>query len=386
MIVASMCTIPTRKDSFKQVVRRILHEQTRPVDRLHVRLNGYRTIDTDLLQGPRLEYHLEPENLGPWVRYRVLDGLGENDILVTLDDDLLYSSDYIHRGVDELTATNPQTAISFGGFWWDPLVKNFAYGSDRRHYAFDGALSTHTQLAILMGGVSFFRGETVKSVINLELPGFRTNDDLMVSTQLQRRGVRILCCPKPAGWIRELDTSQASHALFVRDVRVRHETFHQMVTQLGFDPTVGRLDTFRKKPHRILVLADTCPPLPGSESLNQLLRALCSGDTDVHLIAPVPASRASHVQRYVDVPYHIHAVAVPEPGGRLDWSPPVRTWRNSRVRAATHRRLVERARLAREKLQPCKTYWSGQGEPAWPEAAGDYKRLNIKYWLDVDTR
>ena len=93
MIVASICTIPARKESFKQVAQRVLYGQTQSVDRLHVWLNGYQAIDADLPQDPRLEHHLEPTNPGPWVRYRVADILNEDDILVTLDDDLSYPPD-----------------------------------------------------------------------------------------------------------------------------------------------------------------------------------------------------------------------------------------------------------------------------------------------------
>ena len=70
MIIASMCTIPVRKSTFKQVAYRILRQQTLPVDQLHVWLNGYKAIDGDLPKDSRLIYHLEPSNPGPLVRYR----------------------------------------------------------------------------------------------------------------------------------------------------------------------------------------------------------------------------------------------------------------------------------------------------------------------------
>ena len=335
------------------------------MDQLHVWLNGYQSVVSDLPQESRLTYHLQPENPGPWVRYRVADSLDAEDVLVTLDDDLRYPTDYISRGVSELTTAGEETAVCFGGFRWDPLVPIRSYGSDRLHYAFDDPLSGYKRLALLMGGVSFFQATTVKSPIELLLPGFRTNDDMMISYQLQRRNVRILCCPKPDGWIGEMDDSQSSQALFVRDSDVRYKTFGQMVEQLGFDPTAGHLTEFLGKPSHILVIAENCPPLPGSSELDRCLRSLCSEDVSVHLVAPVSVSQAGVVQRHVDVPYKMHAVPVPEPGGRLDWLPPIRTWRSHRVKNQTHHSVAKRIVAAKTKLHPDKVYWVGEATPAW---------------------
>ena len=230
MIVASMCTIPSRKESFKQVVRCILYEQTRPVDRLHVWLNGYQALHGDLPQDPRLEYHLEPANPGPWVRYRVADTLDGNDILVTLDDDLLYPADYIEKGTSALLSYGSQrVAVCYSGICWDPLVTSFSYGADRWQCLAENALTIPRPVALHMGQTSIFRAKHVRGTLNFALPGFYTNDDMMIGYQLQRRGVQIICCPKPAGWIRELADSRDEHALFIRDKATRVKTFQQMV-------------------------------------------------------------------------------------------------------------------------------------------------------------
>jgi hypothetical protein len=121
---------------------------------------------------------------------------------------------------------------------------------------------------------------------------------------------------------------------------------------MGFDPTAGKLPEFMSKPNRILVTAGICPPLAGSERLDEHLRAQSREDTGIHLVAPVPASRANIVQRYVDVPYHIHVVTVPEPGGRLDGIAPVRAWRLWRVRRGARNAWSRRLELIKRNLNP----------------------------------
>jgi len=72
----------------------------------------------------------------------------------------------------------------------------------------------------------------------------------------------------------------------------------------------------------------------------------------VHLMTPAPLSQIGAVRLHVNTPYEIHPVAVPEPGGRLDYLPPVHTWRNWRIRRTSRRLWNNRLRFAIERLQP----------------------------------
>lgn len=353
MILASLCTIPQRAESFQQVVRRILHEQTQPVDGLHVWLNGYAQIGPELPQDRRLIYHLEPANPGPWVRYRPADYLDADDIFITLDDDLCYPPDYIERGLDQLQQ-NPGCVICFGGILWDPLAAEFAYGRDRWQFEIEQGLSTTRSISLLKGQGGFFRGNDAKDLIHFSLPGLKTNDDMMVSFRLQQRGVAIRCAPRPADWVLALPEARAPHALYRRDASTRHETFRRLVYELGFDPTAGCLDEFLALENRILVLADTCPPLPGSETLEKELLRLAQEFAGVHLVAPVGVSQAGLVQQHVDIPYTIHTITAPDPGGRLNWLPPVRAWRNRQINRTKSLAFQQKIFKAFSQLNPTK--------------------------------
>ena len=318
MIVASLCTIPPRKESYQQVVRSILHGQTMPVDQLHVWLNGYSKIDSDLPQDPRLIYHLEPTNPGPWIRYKVADDLDDKSLLVTLDDDILYPEDYIAKGLYWLNRYKGKAVVCFAGIIWDPFQADFSYGAKRFHFMVENPLSDVRIAALIGGGGSFFLSVAVRQVINFKLPGFRTNDDMMVSYALQNRQVPIYSCPKSAEWIREASTSRAPHALFHTDFITRQKTFTEMVHRLAFDPTVGVLKELRQRENRILIMGETCPPLPGGETLDHIARQSWDVNSSVHVLAGAPALLENTVQQYVDTPYLIHPVTCPEPDGRLN--------------------------------------------------------------------
>jgi hypothetical protein len=365
MIVASMNSIPSRKETFKQTVRSILREQSCPVDRLHVYLYQYQHIHSDLPQDSRLEYHLEYPNAGPWARYIIADSLDDDDVLITIDDDTLYPSDYVATGLRELNHFGKGTTVCFSGICWDPFADHYTYTEDRWQSVSATAFARHRIAAQQMGQTSFYWAKSVKKAINIAVPGFNTNDDMMMCYALQQRNIRVWCCPKSANWIQDLNTFNAPDALTQRDAQPRRQAFHDMVYKLGFDPSAGILKEFLAKPRRILVLADVCPPLAGSERLDESLRQLCAGDVSVHLLAIVPQSQAGPVQQYATTPYEIHAVSVPEPGGRLDYLAPVKAWRDWRVARGHRIKWNRRWKLAIERLQPTQVFVFRNG---WLEA------------------
>lgn len=353
MIVVSMCTIPVRKKSFKQVVHRILDEQTQPVDKLHVWLNGYQQIDADLPQDDRLIYHLEPDNPGPWVRYRVADSETDAEFLVTLDDDNIYPKDYIEQGLIRLRELGPGKAVCFSGIVWGPLMTDYEYGSNRSLYLAVEKLSYNRRVALHMGQTGFFWRKELENVIVHALMGFKTNDDMMIGWQLQQRNIDIICCPKPKEWIQCMPAAKDENALWRMDRNTRKDTFKEMITKLNFDPTAAMLSNILKKPKRLLVLSAISPPLAGSESLDKYLQERSREEgVSVHLLTLVPASNLGEVNHHVDIPYMIHTVAIPQAKGRFENIVFVRSWRYWRNHQQVKKEWLSRLKQAITRLKP----------------------------------
>ena len=360
MIVASICTIPIRKESFLQVAHRILYEQTVPIDQMHVWLNGYQEIDSDLPFDKRIIYHLEPSNPGPWIRYRAAEDLSNTDLFVTLDDDLVYPTNYLEAGVAVL-GRHPNSVICFGGLLWSPLYHKLSYGSNRWNYMMDKSLSSAKLVAVIKGQGGFFPAKLSKDLTQLILPGFRTNDDMMVSYLLQKRGVDIWCAAHPANWVLENEVSNAEHALYHRDSSIRVETFSQMVNQLDFDPTAGLLNLWKATRERIVVFSDSCPPQPDFLVDEHLVTDLCKPDCLVLLVTPAQGELASQAQSIVDTPYILLPVFVPDSKGRFSDFSIIQSWRELRVHrlAAKSIKLI-RSQLKKE-LQPTAIYHLSKG-------------------------
>jgi hypothetical protein len=187
----------------------------------------------------------------------------------------------------------------------------------------------------------------------------------MIGYALQDRHVPIYCCPKPAGWLREANASRAQHALFRIDSTTRQKTFSEMVYGLGFDPTAGMLMKIKQHTKRILILGETCPPLPDSTVIDQSARQSCNADSSAHVLAGTPASSEYKVQQYVEAPYFIHPVTYPEPGGRLDNMNVVHAWRQWRIRRQKQLNWRERYQTIVSMLEPTQVFWTGHAKPTW---------------------
>jgi hypothetical protein len=344
MIVASIPTIPERKSSLLQVLHRILDEQTTPVHQVHLWLNGYKEHPGDLPEDTRLVCHLHPDNPGPYIRYTVAQHLADDDILVTLDDDMVYPTEYIERGVLELTKKGNKAAVCFGGLRWSPFDDDFDYYSPSRVLVpFAFRLAADFRVALIMGACTFVRAGAVRNAISLDLSGLKTNDDMMISHHLQRNGYTVWCCAKGERWLSGTDECIAPNALFMRDGRNRRNTFRRLVHEWGFDPTAGWLDELRKIQRHIVVLAPEVPLLSSDRTLHERAAKLCAEDRIVHVLAPVARSQLAEVERFTGLPYLVHPSPVPENEGRLTKLPIVRTWRGRRLEALAqatwHKRL-----------------------------------------------
>src|SRR5439155_13839042 len=110
------------------------------------------------------------------------------------------------------------------------------YSKHKRLIDYTTRLDRDITVPVLLGGASFHHANSIKGSITLELPGFATNDDLMMSYHLQRTGVRIVCAAKPSQWIQITDAQCSSTALWRRDRSTREETFRRLVQEMHFKP------------------------------------------------------------------------------------------------------------------------------------------------------
>jgi glycosyltransferase involved in cell wall biosynthesis len=337
MIVASLPTIPQRRQTCLHVVRRILFEQTRPPDVLHLWLNGYTEVPAEFPTDARIHYHLHPENPGPWIRYKVVDELSDHDVLVTIDDDLVYPCDYVEKGLEALVSFPETASVSFGGVVWDSVVpqSKLQYSKHKRLIDCTTRLDWNVQVPVLLGGAAFHRPAFIRGFAPLLLPGFATNDDLMISYHLQQHGGQIISAAKPAQWIQVTEAQHAAHALWRRDRLVRERTFQLLVNDMHFNPYPLEK---RALPGDEIILYVTDHEISDSEGRELLQRheQTLRLHTLELLSERIPQVISRPLRKYDE-----HFVRLICPEGRFESLPLVKEWRHRRVAKQNARSVLE---------------------------------------------
>jgi len=239
-LIATINTIPSRKDTFRKVLHNLLHEQTQKPDAIHVWLYKYEETPKDIEYNERVVFHLIPSNPGPWIRYNLDQYLSGDEVVATLDDDLIYPADYLEKGIRDLTRLGKKSSLSYGGLYWDNVVPvgSIDYFGHRRLIPMNEK-SDETEISVILGNCGFHWADNIRNIINLNLPCINTNDDLMVSYQLRNRGIAIYSPAKESGWIKEYPASCADNALWRRDRINRMTAFKLLVQKHAFNPYIA---------------------------------------------------------------------------------------------------------------------------------------------------
>lgn len=324
MILASICTIPQRKQSFLKIIENLLYKQTYSIDQIHVWLNGYKSVDIDLPVDKRVIYHVKPDNPGPLIRYKGAKGLNDNDIFITFDDDLIYPVDYIEQGISELQRFKMKQSISYGGVYWDSVVpiKYLDYYSHKRLINFYHLLKEDISVPVLLGGVSFHPAGNINKIFDGPKKYF-TNDDLWVSYFLQSNDYGIISVPKAKNWIKEHQHQNTSQALWRRDQSNRRKVFNDLVLNHGFCPYRYLVQKKAQVTTSSLIISEN--------KINPTHLEYVKKDTENSNIHTLVIKDNSKPSNNVNTNIHEHFVNYPVSSGRFHWFYPIKKWREYRV-------------------------------------------------------
>lgn len=334
MIVATVCDIPERKEFFCEILKNLLFEQTLPIDRLIVWLNGYHSVPSDFPKDPRVTFFVDPTKPGPWVRYNLDELIYDNDVLLTLDDDLVYPRDYVATGIQWLHQYGERTSLCFAGGFWDSIVPDelLDFYEHRFLIPYTESLTFPMPITMILGGAGIHWGHNARHLVSKELEGFALNDDLMASYNLQQQGIQLLSLPKHQDWISESPAQNASHALWRTDRARRSRTFHQMVQNLGFCPWVVETAEAARCPS-VLLLSSVEIPLEQQQTVQRSLPS----ELQLHTFEIFFEHLKTRPLR--DCFEHYSYISSSE--GRFGFFPPVRLWRRARVEQKDWRRVSQ---------------------------------------------
>jgi hypothetical protein len=214
--VGGMASIPTRAADLGRVLAEIVPQ----VDRLHLFLHGYSSIPQDALHSKIIPYLAPVEH-----EFRASGkfyGLAQETapcLYFGFDDDILYKAGHVARLTTALARYRGQAVVGIhGARYLDPSA---TFNTRRRSYFFERVLYLDHLVDVLgTGTVGFYSG-----VLSFYPPDWPHGDmdDLFVSIEAERRGLRRIAIRRPQRSIVALATKQAdSLALSASRDNTRH--------------------------------------------------------------------------------------------------------------------------------------------------------------------
>ncbi len=193
--VGSIATMPSRAESFAEVLPRILPQ----VDRLFVYFDGFSKTLPAIEHEPKIVAFRAEEcgNLHCSSRLLPLTFLNTPSVFVVFDDDILYPPDYVVSLVEGLAGRGGRAIVGFHG---NSFTQPFqSYVRDRVCLNFKDHLSIDTEVDELGVGTCAF----LTSEFSVDPREFYYNnmDDIFIAIAAKRRGLPRIALRRSGGWL-----------------------------------------------------------------------------------------------------------------------------------------------------------------------------------------
>jgi hypothetical protein len=200
--VASIATMPSRLNTFKLVMDRILPQ----VDLCFVFLDNFNEIPSFLRDQRKIKIYLSQHEgeLHTSGRYLALKDLDTPSIVLFIDDDILYPHDYISTLVKRLGALSRDAIVGVHGRKFKPPYASYIEDVDSYHFAQE--LMSNTEVDELGGGTCAF----LSNAMDFDVREWVYTDacDIQLAIEAQKRGIRRICIKRPRGWLSPLTEDQ----------------------------------------------------------------------------------------------------------------------------------------------------------------------------------
>lgn len=201
MITASMSTIAWRETGLASAVASILPQ----VDRLNVFLQRY-TETPAYLEHEKIQVlrdGLAPESaaLGASAKFHWLwHGLVDDGYHFTVDDDIVYPSDYVSYCIGKIEEYGRRAIVGFHGAIYKPRMRH--YFKDRQTWHFEHECDADRFVHILGTGTASFHTSTLK----LTRADFAQGNscDLYLGIACQKQHVPVVCLKRAGGYLKSL--------------------------------------------------------------------------------------------------------------------------------------------------------------------------------------
>ena len=209
-IICGVATIQSRKKGLRQAIDAILPQ----VDKLIVYQNDYKEM-MDFLKDEKIEVisaldtGIDMGDAGKYYRLKDFDDV----IYFSIDDDLIYPSNYVDSILDVLASYDHQVIVSAHGRLCMPHIKSY-YNDKLKLYHFSDEISHVSEAHFGGTGVMAFNTKTVK----IEFNDFKHPNmaDIWLGLHARINNIPIYIIPHSANWIALSDHIDIKESIFNR--------------------------------------------------------------------------------------------------------------------------------------------------------------------------
>lgn len=201
--IGTISTMPSRMDSFAQVLDRVLPQ----LDRLYVFLDGFAEVPGLLIDSEKVCPVMVPaaDTLFASNRFRVGQLLESEADIVCVDDDILYPADYVQAMRGHLNGLSRPAIVGVHGDIFIPPYLSYVRHRIKIH--FSQALKRPAAVNALGTGTVVYRSSTLRfDPRSWQHPGL---GDLSLAVEAAKANVPMICVERPARWLEAIDEGQA---------------------------------------------------------------------------------------------------------------------------------------------------------------------------------
>lgn len=217
-IFFSLATIPSRQASLDRTIRSVVHQGSY----VFVYLNGYKEVPK-ILNYPNVKPILGKDigDIGKFVGLERANGY-----CLTIDDDIIYPSDYAKRMVSAIEEHRRKSIIAVHGSVININRMNNYY-KDRSLTHYRAALNQYRFVHVAGTGTVAYHTDTIRFPLSLfEVPNMA---DIWVAVESQRRNVPIRLIPRPALWLKDCPEAIHGPSIYSQSKNKQHGSFQTEV-------------------------------------------------------------------------------------------------------------------------------------------------------------
>jgi hypothetical protein len=236
LIICGVATIKGREEAFKDTVLSIINQ----VDKLIVYQNGYKEI-FDFLNNEKIEVYSSVDtgvDMGDAGKFYKLSDY-TNNYYLSIDDDLIYPTDYVSNIIDNLKNYNNSVIITHHGRILNTNAVSYYKDSKLKFRCLD---NVDGYQAIHFPGTGVMGFHTTKVRITFDYFKIANMCDIWVGLYARENNIPIIVAPHKTGWIKHSDKFNLNNTIYSTSINnddIQNKLIIDFNKSLIIEPTVN---------------------------------------------------------------------------------------------------------------------------------------------------